>query len=90
MAHQLLKCGQPALLVILVLAVGLACARTPNPLVLPNYATSQPTPSATFAPDAIAQLRTRLPMAPTCQMSAGRMTQQYKRQLLTRSEHYPT
>jgi LasA protease len=56
MAHRPLKCGQPALLLILVLAVGLACARTPNPLVLPNYATGQPTPSATFAPDAIAQI----------------------------------
>jgi LasA protease len=55
MAYRPLKTWQPVLLLILVFAVGLACARTPNPLVLPSDATTQPLPSATYAADAALQ-----------------------------------
>jgi LasA protease len=55
MAYRSMKTWSLALIPLLVFALGLACARTPNPLVLPDYATSQPTPSPTFAPDAIPQ-----------------------------------
>lgn len=41
------------LLISVILGVGLACARTPNPLVLPNYATSQPTATATLLPNTL-------------------------------------
>ncbi len=41
------------LLVALIIGVGLACARTPNPLVLPIYATDQPTATATIMPASV-------------------------------------
>jgi LasA protease len=53
MDYQFPKCFRFILLIALVLGVGLACARTPNPLVLPNYATNQPTAIETLIPDAL-------------------------------------
>ena len=55
MAHRSRSVYSPVLLLALLFVLAIACARTPNPLVLPSYATLTPVPSPTFAPDAIPQ-----------------------------------
>ncbi len=55
MPHRPRTVYSPVLLLALMFALVIACARTPNPLVLPSYATLTPIPSPTFAPDAIPQ-----------------------------------
>jgi murein DD-endopeptidase MepM/ murein hydrolase activator NlpD len=42
MLHRSSHSWRIAILLLIVIAISLSCAKTPNPLVLPSYATSQP------------------------------------------------
>ena len=56
MVHRSRTLIPPALLLALLFVFAIACARTPNPLVLPNYATLTPALTPTFVPEAIPQV----------------------------------